>query len=234
MFPVAEKLSQIKAEYGLTVYFKSSFYKANRTAVNSYRGPGIQKGLQILKEIKDRYSLPITTDIHESFQADMVAECVDIIQIPALLCRQTDLIVAAAKTQKIVNIKKGQFMSADDMRYAVEKAAVSGAKEVYLTERGNVFGYNNLVVDFRNVTTMKSFANRVIMDCTHSVQRPSSENGISGGDPHYIESMALAAKAFGATGYFFEVHPKPKSALCDANCMLDLDKLEGIIQKLLK
>ena len=178
--------------------------------------------------------LKIVTDIHETSQALPVSEVADIIQIPAFLCRQTDLIVSASKTGLPINIKKGQFMSAADMTYSVQKAIHSGAKTVYLTERGNSFGYNDLIVDFRNLPIMKSLCNGVIMDCTHSVQRPCSNSGVSGGNPQYIESMALAAKAFGADGYFFEVHPDPKNALCDSACMLQLDKLEDIVAKLTK
>lgn len=233
MFCIAEELKRISETYKILIYFKASFDKANRTSLHSYRGPGLEKGLNILEKVKVRYNLPITTDIHEPFQADIVAEIADIIQIPALLSRQTDLIVAAAKTGKIVNIKKGQFLSAEDMKYPFMKAKESGGKNVYITERGNMFGYNNVIVDFRNLTDMKTFADKVIMDCTHSIQRPGTEKGISGGSPQYIEPTAKAAKAFGADGYFFEVHPTPDSALCDAKCMLKLDKLEKIIKQLI-
>ena len=187
-----------------------------------------------LSDIKERFGLPVVTDIHEPFQAVPVAEVADIIQIPAFLCRQTDLIVAAAQTGKPVNIKKGQFMSASDMGYSVQKALDSGAGTVYLTERGNMYGYNNLIVDFLNLPIMKQFCNAVIMDCTHSVQVPGGKEGVSGGRPQYIEAMALAAKAFGADGYFFEVHPHPQKALCDSACMLQLDKLEEIVNKLVE
>lgn len=229
---IAETIKNISCEYNVTIYYKSSFDKANRTSIHSYRGPGIEKGLDVLKRIKEEYNLPIITDIHEPFQAEMVAKVVDIIQIPALLCRQTDLIVAAACTGKIVNLKKGQYMSGEDMKYPIDKARVSGAEYVYVTERGNMFGYNDIVVDFRNIAIMKGFAEKVIMDCTHSVQQPNSENGVSGGNPQYIASMAKAAKAFGADGYFFEVHPIPEKALCDGHCMLSLDRLEKIIKEL--
>ena len=187
----------------------------------------------MLADIKSKYNLQITTDIHESYQAEAAGEVCDILQIPAFLCRQTDLLVSAAKTGKIVNIKKAQFLSGVDMKYPVEKAHESGAKDVWLTERGNCFGYNNLVVDFRNIADMKEIVPTVIMDCTHSVQRPSAGNGKTIGDRKFVPSMALAAKAFGATGYFFEVHPTPDEGLSDAANMLELDKLEDLIMKLI-
>jgi len=187
----------------------------------------------MLNDIKEKYGLKILTDIHESYQAAPVGEVCDVIQIPAFLCRQTDLLVAAAQTGKIVNIKKAQFLSGNDMRYPVEKALNSGAKEVWLTERGNTFGYNNLVVDFRNIPDMREITTVVIMDCTHSVQRPGGSNGKTGGDRRFVPSMALAAKAFDATGYFFEVHPTPDQGLSDAANMLELNKLEGLIKQIL-
>jgi 2-dehydro-3-deoxyphosphooctonate aldolase (KDO 8-P synthase) len=174
------------------------------------------------------------TDIHESYQAEPVGKVVDVIQIPAFLCRQTDLLVAAAKTGKIVNIKKAQFLSGQDMKYPVEKAKESGAQEVWLTERGNTFGYNNLVVDFRNIPDMLEIVPTVIMDCTHSVQRPGAGDGKTSGDRRFVPSMALAAKAFGATGYFFEVHPNPDLGLSDGPNMLPLDQLDSLINKILK
>lgn len=232
METIAEKISQIRDSRRFTVYFKASFDKANRTSYKSYRGPGMKEGLEMLSRIKKLFGLNIVTDIHESWQAEAIASVVDVIQIPAFLCRQTDLIQCAAKTGKIINIKKGQFMSGQDMYYAVEKARVAGADRVFLTERGNTFGYNNLIVDFRNIPIMKSFSDAVIMDCTHSVQKPSAASGVSGGDPQYIKSMALAGKAFGADGYFFEVHPRPKESLSDSNCILDLSKLDSILEEL--
>ena len=183
----------------------------------------------MLAEIKQQYGLRLLTDIHESYQAEPVGKVCDVIQIPAFLCRQTDLVVAAAKTGAIVNIKKAQFLSANDMKYPVEKAKEAGAKEVWLTERGNTFGYNNLVVDFRNIPDMKEYTQRVIMDCTHSVQRPGGKDGKTGGDRKFVPAMALAAKAFGANGYFFEVHPSPDNGLSDAANMLELNKLEQLI-----
>ena len=230
---VARKLVEINNELGTDIIFKSSFDKANRTSLRSFRGPGLTRGLQMLADIKAKYGLKLLTDIHESYQAEAAGEVCDVLQIPAFLCRQTDLLVAAARTGKTVNIKKAQFLSGQDMRYPVEKAMESGAKEVWLTERGNSFGYNNLVVDFRNIPDMKAFVPTVIMDCTHSVQRPGAGNGSTSGDRKFVPAMALAAKAFGATGYFFEVHPDPDHGLSDGPNMLQLDNLQGLIEKLL-
>ena len=187
----------------------------------------------MLSDIKERYGLRLLTDIHESDQAAPVGEVVDVIQIPAFLCRQTDLVVSAARTGKVVNIKKAQFLSGKDMLYPVEKAREAGAKNVWLTERGNSFGYNNLVVDFRNIPDMLEIVPNVIMDCTHSVQRPGGGGGKTSGDRRFVPAMALAAKAFGATGWFFEVHPTPDEGLSDAANMLELGKLEGVIKSLL-
>jgi 3-deoxy-8-phosphooctulonate synthase len=230
---VARKLVEINNALGTDIIFKSSFDKANRTSLRSFRGPGLTRGLQMLADIKAKYGLKLLTDIHESYQAEAAGEVCDVLQIPAFLCRQTDLLVAAARTGKTVNIKKAQFLSGQDMRYPVEKAMESGAKEVWLTERGNCFGYNNLVVDFRNIPDMKALVPTVIMDCTHSVQRPGAGNGSTGGDRKFVPAMALAAKAFGATGYFFEVHPDPDHGLSDGPNMLQLDNLQGLIEKLL-
>ena len=230
---VAKKLLSINKKHGTDIIFKASFDKANRTSITSFRGPGIDRGLQMLADIKSKYGLRILTDIHESWQAQPVGEVCDVIQIPAFLCHQTDLIVAAARTGAVVNIKKAQFLSGKDMVYPVGKAKDAGAKEVWLTERGNMMGYNNLVVDFRNIPDMLEIVPTVIMDCTHSVQRPGGSNGKTGGDRRFVPQMALAAKAFGATGYFFEVHPTPDQGLSDAANMLELDKLESLVQKLL-
>ncbi len=230
---VAEQLCVINRSLGVDIIFKASFDKANRTSLSSFRGPGMTEGLRMLSEVKKTYGLRILTDIHESHQAEPVAEVADILQIPAFLCRQTDLLVAAAHTGKIVNIKKAQFLSGRDMRYPIEKVLQSGGKEVWLTERGNCFGYNNLVVDFRNIPEMLSLVPTVIMDCTHSVQRPTSEGGLTGGDRQFIPSMAKAAKAFGATGFFFEVHPSPDEGLSDAANMLQLSCLEPLIAELI-
>ena len=230
---VARTIVDINATLGVDVIFKASFDKANRTSLSSYRGVGIERGLQMLADVKCRYGLRLTTDIHEAWQAEPVGEVVDVVQIPALLSRQTDLIVAAARHAKVVNIKKGQMLSGHDMSYAYRKAMESGAKEVWLTERGNMFGYNNLVVDFRNIATMRDIAPTVIMDCTHSVQQPGACDGHSGGNCRYIEAMALAAKAFGANGYFFEVHPTPERALCDGANSLHLSRLRAVIERLI-
>lgn len=229
---VAERLVEIKEKYDIDVIFKASFDKANRTSLKSFRGPGVRKGLQMLSDIKTKYGLPITTDIHESYQAAMAGEVCDVIQIPAFLCRQTDLLVEAAKTGKIINIKKAQFLSANDMKYPVEKCRESGAKEVWLTERGTMFAPGNLVVDFRNLEVMAALCDRVVMDCTHSCQKPSGA-GITGGDRHYVPAMAKAAKAFGTQGYFFETHPNPEVALSDAANMLYLSDLENLITELI-
>lgn len=229
---VAAKLVDINKRQGTDIIFKASFDKANRTSIRSFRGPGMEKGLQMLHDIKEKYGLRLLTDIHESWQAEPVGQVVDVIQIPAFLCRQTDLLIAAAKTGKVVNIKKAQFLSGRDMRYPVEKARDTGAKEIWLTERGNMMGYNNLVVDFRNIPDMLKMVPTVIMDCTHSVQRPGGADGKTGGDRRYVSQMALAAKAFGATGWFFEVHPDPDNGLSDAANMLELSKLEDLIKQL--
>ena len=231
---VASELVRLNQKYGIDIIFKSSFDKANRTSLRSFRGPGIEKGLQMLDDVRSKYGLRVLTDVHEAWQATEAGLVVDILQIPAFLCRQTDLLVAAAKTGRIVNIKKAQFLSGSDMRYPVEKVRESGGKEVWLTERGNTFGYNNLVVDFRNIADMAQYTDTVIMDCTHSVQRPGSGNGTTGGDRRFVPAMALAAKAFGANGYFFEVHPDPDHALSDGPNMLQLNDLEGIISQLIK
>ena len=231
---VAERIADINRRLGTEIIFKASFDKANRTSLSSYRGVGMEKGLQMLADIRSKWGLRLLTDIHESYQAAPVGEVVDVIQIPAFLCRQTDLLVAAAKTGKTVNIKKAQFLSGEDMIYPYQKAAESDAKEVWLTERGNSFGYNNLVVDFRNIPAMRAIAPRVIMDCTHSVQRPGAAGGKTGGNREFVPAMALAAKAFGANGYFFETHPAPEKALSDGPNMLRLDDLENVIKSLIQ
>ena len=231
---VAAELVKINTKLGTDIIFKASFDKANRTSLHSFRGPGMDQGLKMLSDIKERYGLRILTDIHESYQAAPVGEVADVLQIPAFLCRQTDLLMAAAKTGKTVNIKKAQFLSGPDMKYPVEKAREAGAREVWLTERGNMMGYNNLVVDFRNIPDMLGIVPTVIMDCTHSVQRPGGSDGKTGGDRRFVPQMALAAKAFGATGYFFEVHPDPDKGLSDAANMLELDKLESLVAKLIE
>ena len=231
---IAAKLVEINGKLGIDIIFKASFDKANRTSIGSFRGPGINRGLQMLNDVKEKYGLRLLTDIHESWQAEPAGQVVDVLQIPAFLCRQTDLLLAAAKTGRVVNIKKAQFLSGLDMRYPVEKARDAGAPEVWLTERGNMMGYNNLVVDFRNIPDMLDICETVIMDCTHSVQRPGGADGKTGGDRRFVPQMALAAKAFGATGWFFEVHPNPDLGLSDAANMLELDRLEGLIKEIIK
>ncbi len=230
---VAREVKRLKDLYKLDIYFKASFDKANRTSITSFRGPGLKKGLQMLGDIKEEFGLPLLTDIHESAQAAPAGEVVDVLQIPAFLCRQTDLLVAAAYTGRVVNIKKAQFLSGADMQYPVEKVHDAGGQEVWLTERGNVYGYNNLAVDFRNIPDMLRFTPRVVMDCTHSVQRPGAAGGKTGGNREYVPMMALAAKAFGATGYFFETHPDPDNALSDGPNMLYLKDLESVIKSLI-
>lgn len=230
---VARTLVDLNRRLGIQIVFKASFDKANRTSISSFRGPGLDKGLTMLSDIKSRYGLMLTTDIHESYQAKPAGEVVDILQIPAFLCRQTDLLVAAAQTEKIVNIKKAQFLSGVDMYYPAEKVREAGNPNVWLTERGNMCGYNNLSVDFRNIPDMLQIVPRVVMDCTHSVQRPGGDGGKTGGNRNFVPAMALAAKAFGANGYFFEVHPNPDSALSDGPNMLPLSQLEEVIKSLL-
>lgn len=230
---VAAKLVEINARLGVDIIFKASFDKANRTSLSSYRGVGLDKGLQMLSDVKSKWGLKLCTDIHEAWQAAPAGEVIDVVQIPAFLCRQTDLLVAAAKTGRIVNIKKAQFLSGEDMIYPYEKAVKSGAQEVWLTERGNMFGYNNLIVDFRNIADMKKIAPTVVMDCTHSVQRPGAAGGKTGGNREFVPSMAQAAKAFGANGFFFEVHPDPDKGMSDAANMLELEKLEAVVKSLI-
>ena len=230
---VAAKLVEINSRLGVDIIFKASFDKANRTSLTSYRGVGLDKGLQMLSDVKSKWGLKLCTDIHEAWQAAPAGEVIDVVQIPAFLCRQTDLLVAAAKTGKIVNIKKAQFLSGEDMIYPYEKAVKSGAKEVWLTERGNMYGYNNLVVDFRNIPDMKKIAQTVVMDCTHSVQRPGAAGGKTGGNREFVPAMAQAAKAFGANGFFFEIHPDPDHGMSDAANMLELDKFEAVVKSLI-
>lgn len=230
---VAQTLVRINRTLGIDILFKASFDKANRTSIASYRGVGIERGLQMLADVRAKWGLRLLTDIHETWQAAPVGEVADVIQIPAFLCRQTDLLVAAARTGRTVNIKKAQFLSGADMKYPYEKARDAGAREIWLTERGNIYGYNNLVVDFRNIPDMLRIADRVVMDCTHSVQRPGAGDGKTSGNREFVPAMALAAQAFGANGFFFEVHPDPDRALSDGPNMLPLERLESVIKSLL-
>ncbi len=218
----AEGLKKITEELDINFVFKSSFDKANRSSITSFRGPGLEKGLEMLKTIKEKYDLPIVTDIHTPEQAAVAGEVADIIQIPAFLCRQTDLLVAAAKTGKIVNIKKGQFLAPEQMESLIKKVEDSGNLNILLTDRGTSFGYNNLVVDFRGIPIMQSFGYPVVFDATHSVQLPGANGTCSGGDRRFVPVLAKAAMAVGANVLFFEVHPEPDKALCDGPNMVAL------------
>lgn len=231
---IAEKLIDITDKLSMPLVFKGSFRKANRSRVDSFTGIGDEKALKILRKVKESFGVPTVTDIHESHEAAMAAEYVDILQIPAFLCRQTELLVAAAKTGKVVNIKKGQFLSPEAMKFAAQKVTDSGNDKVILTERGTTFGYGDLVVDYRGIPTMKEFGFPVVMDITHSLQQPNQSSGVTGGQPQLIETIAKAAVAVGVDGLFIETHPDPKSAKSDGANMLPLDQLEGLLVKLLK
>lgn len=231
---VAERMKEITSRLKIPYVFKSSFDKANRTSIKSYRGPGIEKGLEILAKVKKKFKLPVTTDIHESWQAAEVAKIVDIIQIPAFLSRQTDLLLAAGKTGKAVSIKKGQFLAPWDMKKVVEKIESTGNRKILLIERGTTFGYSNLVVDFRSIPIMKETGYPVIFDATHSVQKPSALGERSGGDARFVPVLAKAAIAAGADGLFMEVHPAPEKALSDGPNSVSLEKVEEILKVLIK
>lgn len=231
---IAERIKKIAEQLDLNYYFKASFDKANRTSISSYRGPGIEGGLQILRKVKDTYGLRICTDIHEAWQAEKAAEVADIIQIPAFLCRQTDLLVAAAKTGKIINVKKAQFLAPWDMENVVRKLEKTGNKNIMLCERGTTFGYNSLVVDMTGIIEMKKFGYPVVMDATHSVQKPGGKGIATGGNRSYVEPLAKAAIAAGADALFFEVHPDPDNALSDGPNMVKLDEFQGVLERILK
>mgnify|MGYP000176504406 CR=1 FL=1 len=231
---VAERLVDITSRLGIQYVFKSSFDKANRTSNSSFRGPGVEAGLEVLAAVKKRFGVPVLTDIHESHHAAEVAPVVDVLQIPAFLCRQTDLLVAAAQTGKIVNVKKGQFLSGASMKFAVDKIKLAGNEKVMLTERGNTFGYQDLVVDYRNIPAMAENNVPVIMDCTHSLQQPNQTSGITGGNPSLIETISKAAIATGADGLFIETHPNPANAKSDGANMLKLELLEPLLEKLVR
>lgn len=231
---IAESLKEICEETGTGMIFKASFDKANRSSISSYRGPGINEGLRILKKVKDELELPVLSDIHEPWQAEKAAEVLDIIQIPAFLCRQTDILTAAGKTGLPVNIKKSQFMAPEDMEFVAGKIRSTGNEKIFLTERGTFFGYRNLVVDIRNIPVMKKTGYPVIIDATHSVQRPTEADGVSGGDPEFIPLIAGAGLIAGADGVFLEVHPDPPNALSDGANSLDLKKLKPLLIRLEK
>jgi len=231
---VAKKIKEITDKLDIPFVFKSSFDKANRTSINSFRGPGLEEGLRILNKVKTELNLNVTTDIHEPYQAEEVAKVVDIIQIPAFLCRQTDLLVAAAKTGKTVNVKKAQFLAPWDMKNVVGKIEESGNRDIMLCERGTSFGYNNLVVDMTGLVEMKKFGYPVVFDATHSVQKPGGKGNCTGGNREYVEYLAKAAISVGADAIFMEVHPDPDNALSDGPNMVKLDELEEILVKLKK
>ena len=227
---LAEKISKIAEELKLTYVFKASFDKANRTSVTSFRGSGMKEGLRVLQKVKDTFGLPVTTDIHESHQAEEIAQVVDVLQIPAFLCRQTDLLLACGNTGRIVNVKKAQFLSGFEMKHAVKKVESTGNNQIILTERGTMFGYNNLVVDFRNIVDMKTFGYPVCMDVTHSTQKPGGLDGKSGGQREYAIYLAKAAAAVGADGFFFEVHENPDEALSDGPNMIPLKDFKKLLE----
>lgn len=231
---IAKEMKGITERLGVEYCFKASFDKANRTSIFSYRGPGLDEGLRILQKVKDTYGLKIATDIHEPWQADKTAKVADIIQIPAFLCRQTDLLAAAAKTGKVVNVKKAQFMASWDMKNVVEKLEESGNRNIFLCERGTVFGYNTLVVDMTGIVEMKKLGYPVMFDATHSVQKPGGKGSSTGGNRAYAEPLAKAAVAAGADALFFEVHPDPDSALSDGSNMVKLDEFEDILKRVIR
>jgi 2-dehydro-3-deoxyphosphooctonate aldolase (KDO 8-P synthase) len=231
---VAEKVLGICKRLEIPYIFKASYRKANRTSANSFTGIGDETSLKIIKKVGQTFGIPTTTDIHANEEAAMAAEYVDVLQIPAFLCRQTDLLVAAAKTGKIINVKKGQFLSGQSMKFAADKVIQSGNNNVWLTDRGNTFGYQDLIVDYRNITWMKEIGVPVIMDCTHSLQQPNQTSGVTGGNPSLIETIAKAAVATGVDGLFIETHPNPAQAKSDGANMLHLDLLEDLLTKLVR
>lgn len=233
-YAIAESIIGITNRLGIPYIFKASYRKANRSRMDSFMGIGDEAALKILADIRKRFQVPVVTDIHSAAEAEMAAEYVDILQIPAFLCRQTDLLVAAAKTQKVINIKKGQFLSAGSMRFAVEKVREAGNEKAMLTERGSMFGYQDLIVDFRSIPEMKKNQVPVVLDCTHSLQQPNQQEGVTGGRPDLIETIAKAGIAAGVDGLFIETHPNPAKALSDGANMLHLDLLEELLQKLVR
>lgn len=231
---IAKAIKEMADRLDLDYYFKASFDKANRTSINSYRGPGIEEGLRILKKVKDTYELKLATDIHEAWQAEKAAEVVDMLQIPAFLCRQTDLLVSAAKTGKLINVKKAQFLAPWDMVNVIKKLEASGNSNIMLCERGTMFGYNTLVVDMTGIAEMKKWGYPVVMDATHSVQKPGGAGNVTGGNRNNVEPLAKAAIAAGADALFFEVHPDPDNALSDGANMVRLDEFEDILKRVIK
>lgn len=231
---IAEKVKQIAERFDLDYYFKASFDKANRTSITSYRGPGIDEGLRILNKVKETYGLKLATDIHEPWQAERVAEVVDLIQIPAFLCRQTDLLVAAGKTNKLINVKKAQFLAPWDMKNVVRKLEESGNTNLMLCERGTTFGYNTLVVDMTGISELKKFGYPIVFDATHSVQRPGGKGDATGGNRENVEPLAKAAVAAGADALFFEVHPDPDNAMSDGPNMVRLDEFEALLERVVR
>ena len=231
---IAEKIVKITDRLNIPYVFKGSYKKANRSRIDSFTGIGDEKALKILARIGKEFGVPTVTDIHESAEAAMAAEYVDVLQIPAFLCRQTDLLIAAAKTGKVINIKKGQFLSAGSMKFAVDKVVDSGNNKVILTDRGNTFGYQDLIVDYRGIPEMRSFGVPVVMDCTHTLQQPNQTSGVTGGKPALIETIAKAAIAVGADGLFIETHPEPENAKSDGANMLHLTLLEQLLEKLIR
>ena len=232
IFEVAEKVSGICKRLGIPYIFKASYRKANRTSASSFTGLGDEEALKMIRKVGEHFSLPTVSDIHAHEEAAMAAKYVDVLQIPAFLCRQTDLLVAAAQTGKIVNVKKGQFVNGESMKFAVEKIQKAGNEKVMLTDRGNSYGYNDLIVDYRNIPIMQNHGVPVIMDCTHSLQQPNQSSGVTGGNPQMIETIAKAAIAVGADGLFIETHPNPAVAKSDGANMLRLDLLEDLLKKL--
>lgn len=231
---IAETMSEIAERLDIEYYFKASFDKANRTSITSYRGPGIDKGIHILNSVKSAYGLKIATDIHEPWQAEIAAKVADIIQIPAFLCRQTDLLAAAAKTGKIINVKKAQFLAPWDMKNVVKKLEDSGNHNIMICERGTSFGYNTLVVDMTGIIELKKLGYPVVMDATHSVQKPGGKGTSTGGNREYVEPLAKAAIAVGADALFFEVHPDPDHALSDGPNMVKLDEFEDMLRRIMR
>ena len=233
-FEICEKLIEITNKLNIKLIFKASYRKANRSSIDSFTGIGDIEALEVLKGVRDKYNVPVVTDIHSAAEAIIAAEYVDILQIPAFLCRQTDILLAAAQTGKIVNVKKGQFLSAESMKYVVEKIRTAGNNQIMLTDRGTMFGYQDLIVDFRSIPTMQENNLPVIMDITHSLQQPNQVSGVSGGLPKMIETIAKAAIAVGADGIFMETHPNPKVAKSDGKNMISLDRVEDLLTKLVK